>query len=156
MINSIFIHPGFLLIIFGILLTLIKNKYITIIIPLISFFILTLMPDGMQNTISYHTNELIFLNIDKLSKLFSYIFLLILFFTLIFSFNQSNRKEISAAFIYAGSAISVILCGDLITLFIFWEIMAIASTIIIWCGSNSSYYSGIRYLFVHLLGGSSC
>ncbi len=154
MINSIFIHPGFLLIIFGILLTLIKNKYITIIIPLISFFILTLMPDGMQNTISYHTNELIILNIDKLSKLFSYIFLLILFFTLIFSFNQSNRKEISAAFIYAGSAISVILCGDLITLFIFWEIMAIASTIIIWCGSNSSYYSGIRYLFVHLLGGS--
>ncbi|GIR68248.1 MAG: hypothetical protein CM15mP73_0690 [Hyphomicrobiales bacterium] len=46
------------------------------------------------------------------------------------------------------------LSGDLITLFIFWEIMAITSTIVIWSGSNQSYYPGIRYLAVHLLGGS--
>lgn len=44
--------------------------------------------------------------------------------------------------------------GDLLTLFVFWEIMAIASATVIWANrTESSFTAGMRYLFIHLLGG---
>jgi len=148
------LHPGIILIIFGLLIPHIKHKQLIPIFPIISFIILISLDEGSHFIINYNYFELVIISIDKLSKLFSYIFLLILFCTSIFSLNQENRTEIASAFIYVGSAISVVLSGDLITLFIFWEIMAIASTIVIWSGSKDAYYPGIRYLAVHLLGGS--
>lgn len=148
------LHPGIILIIFGLLIPHIKYRQLVPIFPIVSLIILISLDEGSHFIINYNYFELVIISIDKLSKLFSYIFLLILFCTSIFSLNQENRTEIASAFIYVGSAISVVLSGDLITLFIFWEIMAIASTIVIWSGSKDSYYPGIRYLAVHLLGGS--
>lgn len=148
------LHPGIILIIFGLLIPHIKYRQLVPIFPIISFIILISLDEGSHFIINYNYFELVIISIDKLSKLFSYIFLLILFCTSIFSLNQENRTEIASAFIYVGSAISVVLSGDLITLFIFWEVMAIASTIVIWSGSKDAYYPGIRYLAVHLLGGS--
>ena len=52
-----------------------------------------------------------------------------------------------------GSAIGVAFAGDLITLFIFWELMAIASTLVVWSGGPSARGAGLRYATIHLLGG---
>ena len=40
--------------------------------------------------------------------------------------------------VYAGSAIGVALAGDLITLFVFWELMAIGSTLVIWSAGDAA------------------
>ena len=50
----------------------------------------------------------------------------------LFALNQSRVTELAAAFCYAGSAIGVAFAGDLLTVFIFWELMAIASTLVVW------------------------
>ena len=42
-------------------------------------------------------------------------------------------------------AIGVALAGDLITLFIFWELMAIGSTVVVWCGGPFAHQAGLRY-----------
>lgn len=154
MMNNLLLHPGIILIIFGLFIPRIRNRKIISIIPILALISLLSFQDGMQIIVNYHSYELIFMNIDRLSRLFSLIFVLILFAISIFSINQDNRKEISFAYIYVGASISVVLSGDLITLFIFWELMAIASTVIIWFGSPRSYGPGIRYLAVHLLGGT--
>ncbi len=43
--------------------------------------------------------------------------------------------------------------GDLITLFVFWEMMAIGSTLVILCGGKGSEHAAFRYAALHLLGG---
>ena len=59
-----------------------------------------------------------------------------------------------AAFFYAGSAVGVTLAGDLVTLFVFWEMMAIGSTLVIWsAGTRAAYAASLRYAMIHLLGG---
>ena len=59
-----------------------------------------------------------------------------------------------AAFVYAGSAIGVALAGDLVTLFVFWELMAIGSTLVLWsAATRQPYAASLRYLMIHLLGG---
>jgi len=72
----------------------------------------------------------------------------------LYAYKQANTLELTAAFIYAGSAVGVTFSGDLITLFIFWEIMALGSTAVVWAaGTESAYKASMRYLLVHLLGG---
>jgi multicomponent Na+:H+ antiporter subunit D len=71
----------------------------------------------------------------------------------LFALNQRNVVELAAAFCYAGSAVGVVFAGDLLTVFIFWELMAIASTLIVWSAGPSARGAGLRYAAVHLLGG---
>src|SRR5690606_9503007 len=62
--------------------------------------------------------------------------------------------EIPAALVYAGGAMGAAFAGDLITLFVFWETMALASTLVLWsAGTVLSGRAGMRYALVHLLGG---
>ena len=74
---------------------------------------------------------------DKLSRLFAIIFALMAFGGALFALNQARRLELPAAFLYAGAAIGVVLAGDLLTLFVFWELMAIGSTLVLWSAADA-------------------
>ena len=55
---------------------------------------------------------------------------------------------------YAGSAVGAVFAGDLITLFIFWELLAVTSVFQIWSRRTSrSYGAGLRYLLVQVTSG---
>ena len=82
-------------------------------------------------SVNFLSYDLTLLRIDGLSRVFSIVFLLMTFCGLIFSINQRNKKETSWALIYAGSGISAVLAGDLLTFFVFCEVMEIASTFLI-------------------------
>jgi multicomponent Na+:H+ antiporter subunit D len=94
------------------------------------------------------------LAVDKLSRLFATIFALLACGGGLFALGQQSRLEIPAAFVYAGSAIGVALAGDLITVFVFWELMAVGSTLVLWsAGTPAAWAASRRYVMIHLLGG---
>ncbi len=94
------------------------------------------------------------IKIDALGRLFATIFALMAFVGSIYAMNQKRIMELVAANVYAGSAIGVALAGDLMSVFIFWEIMAIASTVVIWsANTDKAYAASMRYVLVHLFGG---
>ena len=87
-------------------------------------------------------------------RLFATVFAIMAFAGGLYAHRQASVTELTAAFIYAGSAIGVTFAGDLITVFVFWEVMALGSTVVVWsAGTQSAYRAGLRYLLVHLLGG---
>ena len=87
-------------------------------------------------------------------RLFATVFAIMAFAGGLYAHRQASVTELTAAFIYAGSAIGVTFAGDLITIFVFWEVMALGSTVVVWsAGTQSAYRAGLRYLLVHLLGG---
>jgi formate hydrogenlyase subunit 3/multisubunit Na+/H+ antiporter MnhD subunit len=53
----------------------------------------------------------------------------------------------------AGAALGIVYAGDFITIFIFWELLALASLLIIWSAPGSGG-SGFRYLLYHIFGGA--
>jgi len=71
----------------------------------------------------------------------------------LFALEHDNRRELAALQVYAGSAVGAVLAGDLVTLFIFWELMAIASMLVIWAGGREAGGPGLRYAVIHFLGG---
>ena len=96
--------------------------------------------------------ELVPLQGDALSRLFGTIFAIMAWAGALFALRQNRVAELAAAFVYAGGAVSVAFAGDLITLFIYWEIMAIASTLVVAMGENARG-AAMRYAMIHFLGG---
>jgi multicomponent Na+:H+ antiporter subunit D len=72
----------------------------------------------------------------------------------IFSLHLRDTTQHVAALIYAGSAVGAIFAGDLVTLFIYWEAIAIASVFLIWASrTEESYRAGMRYLIIQVGSG---
>lgn len=150
-------HPGLILILGGLMLAFCKDSVrakLALLLPLLVLYLVWQVPDGAAWHASFLQHTLTPLQGDKLSRLFATIFSLAAFGGALFAFTQKSRIEVPAAFVYAGSAIGVVFAGDLITVFVFWELMAIGSTLVLWStGDEKSYQSARRYLMVHLFGG---
>ena len=59
-----------------------------------------------------------------------------------------------AMLVTAGAAIGAALAGDLMTLFVFWELTAIASVFLIWARrTQEAYAAGMRYLMIQMGSG---
>jgi multicomponent Na+:H+ antiporter subunit D len=72
----------------------------------------------------------------------------------LYAYRQARWYELAAAYAYGAGAIGVSFAGDLISLFLFWELMALFSTVVVWCGGTpGARAAGIRYAIMHLLGG---
>jgi multicomponent Na+:H+ antiporter subunit D len=71
----------------------------------------------------------------------------------LYSLRQQRTAELAMAYVYAGSALGVVFAGDLVTVFVFWELMAVASTLVIWMNGDGARSAGQRYIVMHLFGG---
>ncbi len=59
-----------------------------------------------------------------------------------------------AAQAYAASAVGAVFAGDMLTLFIYWELMALTSSVLIFARrSEASLHAGIRYLIIQIISG---
>lgn len=123
-------------------------------VPAIAFAVLLGLEPGTEVSLPFLNMELTPLRVDRLSLIFGYIFTLITFIGGIYALHLKDTEQQIAALLYGGSALGVVFAGDLLTLFVFWEIMAVASVGLIWARRTpESFRSGIRYLFVHIAGG---
>jgi len=151
------IHPGLLLILAGLIAPLFKGFWRSawiLVIPLVSLILIWTMPESSECTLAFLDYQLSPIEPDSLSRVFATIFSLMCFVGTLYCFRQTDILELSAAFVYAGAAIGVTYAGDLITVFIFWEIMALGSTLVLWSArTRASWHSGMRYVLIHLLGG---
>jgi multicomponent Na+:H+ antiporter subunit D len=67
-----------------------------------------------------------------------------------------SRGEQAATLLYGGSTLGVVFAGDLLTVVLFWELMAVFSAYVILVGGRErSRGAAVRYMFVHLAGGST-
>lgn len=155
--TSLALHPGLILIAAACLLAPLRGtarKAVALAAPLAALYLAWQVPDGVVATVWFLDFELAPLAGDKLSRLFAVIFAIMAFGGALFALNQKHPLELPAALLYAGAAIGVAFAGDLITLFVFWEVMAVGSTLVIWsAGGASAYRASLRYLMIHLLGG---
>ncbi len=125
-----------------------------LIIPIVSFVSMMSMSAGNHWNYSFLDLSITLFRYDNLSIFFGYIYHLIAIISIIFSQHVKNNTHYMAALIYSGSALGVVFAGDLISLFIFWEMMALAATMLVWdAKTKESYGAGFRYLLFHIIGG---
>jgi len=148
--------PSLILIIGGLLLPLIKPSYrphAIILLPLLTLGYIWNLP-ATSMSIEFLDFLLWPMALHDYTLIFATVFALAAFAGGLFALNNKNITEIAAGYVYAGSAIGATFAGDYITLFIYWEVMAIGSTIVVLCGGTAAARkAAIRYAYMHFLGG---
>ncbi len=150
------IPPGVILVLAGLLMPFLPLGFRRPVIlgaPLLVLLAIWSLPLGAEAHFVYIGMDLIPVQITELGRLFATVFGFMAFAGGLFALNQSNLRELGSAFVYAGSAVGVTLAGDLVTVFVFWEMMAIASTLVVWLGGAGARAAGLRYAVIHFLGG---
>ncbi|MBM9518666.1 Na(+)/H(+) antiporter subunit D [Desulforhopalus vacuolatus] len=160
MTSDFFIHPSLLLIIGAVLLPLTKDltrRFLLLVVPLIVFMDVMALntSPGMHGILTFMGKwTLTFGRVDSLSSVFGFIMALMCIIGTIYSLNVKNVWVQVAAWFYVAGSLGAIYCGDYITLFLFWEMMAVASTFLVWCNTEQgALQAGYRYLLVHTTGG---
>lgn len=157
MIVELLTIPAIILILGAFVLPLIPKRLRSsafILFPVIALGVLWSLPEGSHIQLPFASYELHLLAVDSLSRIFGIIFALITIIGGIYAFHIKDLGQQSSALAYAGGALGVTFAGDFFTLFIFWEIMAAASTWLIWARkTEASDKAGMRYVLVHIFGG---
>ncbi|MCP4806463.1 MAG: Na(+)/H(+) antiporter subunit D [Proteobacteria bacterium] len=92
--------------------------------------------------------------VDKLSRIFGTVFHLAAFLSVLFALRVKDDLQHVTAIAYAGGAIGAVFAGDLITLFVYWELTAVTSVFLVWASrTERSYKTGMRYLVIQVLSG---
>jgi len=92
--------------------------------------------------------------VDKLSMMFGYLFHLAAFIAIVYALHVKDTVQHVAGLAYAASAVGAVFAGDLLTLFVFWELLALTSVFLIWARrTDRAYSSGFRYLLFQILSG---
>lgn len=138
-----FLQPGMILIVCGLLVLLIPDRMINarrallVLAPALTLYVVLTSGAG------------------KLELMFGMIFAFISLVGALYNFHVKDRFEIAAETVYAGASISVVFAATWMNMIVFWELMAVASWLIVVSARNEgATKSGFRYLMVHMLGGN--
>jgi len=149
--------PGLILIVGAIFVPFIKGRAKSVYmmsLPVISFLILLQLAKGVHGAVTLFGFDLVFTRVDELSLPFGYIFVLISFIGLLFASKVDDDVQHVSALMYAGGALGVVFAGDLVSLYLFWELLAVASTFLILARkTKASQEAAYRYVLVHIFGG---
>jgi multicomponent Na+:H+ antiporter subunit D len=154
------INPGLWVILAGLIAALIPvnavRKALVVLAPLLAGALIFSIYDSQEvlaGQIEIYGITLTTLRIDNLSIIWAYLFCLAGFINGIYALHERSLVTDATALIYTGAAIAGVLAGDLLTLFVFWELTAIASVFLVWRGGDHAYKAGIRYLVIQVLSG---
>lgn len=155
-----FIHPALILIFGSVLLPFIKDPFrkpYLFLVPLLTFIDVLYLSQypGTYGVIPFMGDwTLTFGRVDSLSLVFAFIMSLMAIIGTIYGLHVDDPWHHIAAWFYVAGSLGVILCGDYLVLFLFWEMMAFASTFLVWFNKeDGALAAGYRYLLVHTFGG---
>ncbi|MBW2425743.1 MAG: Na(+)/H(+) antiporter subunit D [Deltaproteobacteria bacterium] len=123
-------------------------------IPLVGLAQLLLLPLGHVWSLGLFSYTLEIVRVDALSRVFGIVFHIAAFLCVVYALHLKDRAQGAASLIYAGSAIAAVFAGDLVTLFVWWELTAISSVFLIWARrTEAARRAGLRYLVIQVISG---
>ncbi len=151
--------PALILIIGAVILPLVPGRalraLLAIGLPAYALVVIWGLPDGARHVVPFAGYDLHVLHADRLSLVFGKIFALVGVIAGIYAFHVDDRRQQVSALLYSAGALGVTFAGDFFTLYAFWELMAVSSTVLIWARDRrESQQAGRRYILVHLAGGA--
>ena len=132
----------------------VPRQALMLAVPVASCAALLQLPSDLLVSMSILDLQLEPVRVDRLSRLFGILFHIGAFIGIVFSLHSRDRTQHVAALAYAGSALGAVFAGDLLTLFVFWELLAVSSVFLIFASrTERSYGAGMRYLVIQIISG---
>ncbi|MEM9069867.1 MAG: Na(+)/H(+) antiporter subunit D [Myxococcota bacterium] len=155
--------PGEIMLLGALAVPFVRGKLrgaFVVLLPLLSLGHLLTLELGHEATATLFGYQLEVVRVDRLSRIFGIIFHIAAVICCIYALHVKRAIEHVATLIYAGSAIAATFAGDLVTLFLFWELTALSSVFLIWQRgvlepnrAERAFKTGMRYLIIQVGSG---
>src|SRR3990172_2351208 len=71
-----------------------------------------------------------------------------------FAIHVDDLVQQASALVYSGAGVAAVFAGDFLTLFVYWELTAVASAMLVWAARTQRARSaGLRYLVIQVASG---
>ncbi len=151
------LNPGLILILGALpvpLLPHVLRRFYLLALPVAGFALVHQLENGTSVSIEAMGMTLELLRVDALAKVWGYIFNIAAFLAMLFAWHIKDTMQQASALVYAGAAVGAVFAGDLVTLFVYWELTAISSVFLIWATrTQRAYKTGMRYLLIQVGSG---
>ena len=151
------LHPALFLLLGSLLIPVFRGRArqgLILVLPALGFVNLLYLETGTIWVTAFAGYELTTLRADKLSMLFGYLFHVAAFIASVYALHVKDGLQPFTGLMYAGAAVGAVYAGDLIMLFIFWELLAVTSVFQIWARrTQRANDAGMRYLLLHVTSG---
>lgn len=158
MISSLPLLPPFLPLLIGSIAALFLRGHlrsaVMILTPIWGALQLANIDPGIYWAFEFMGYQLEPVRVDKLSIMFGYLFHLAAFIAVIYALHLKDTLQHVTGLSYAASAVGAVFAGDLLTLFVFWELLALTSVFLVWARrTDRAYSAGMRYIIIKVLSG---
>ena len=127
---------------------------LALVAPLIALYGIFTVEPGTYGMLHYLDQALVFGRVDKLSIVFGQVFAVIATIGAIYGMHVEDKGHYVCGALYVAGGFGCVFAGDLLTVFLFWELMSIGSTFLIWqARTKESVGAGFRYFLYHTVGG---
>ncbi|MGI9510922.1 MAG: Na(+)/H(+) antiporter subunit D [Geminicoccaceae bacterium] len=133
---------------------LVRQVYMLVLPLLMLMSAAFLLEPGVHGQLTLLGIELETVRVDRLSTIFGIIFSIAAALGVLYNQHDDDPIQQVAGLIYAGAAVGAVYAGDLLTLFIYWELTAVSSVFLIWARrTERAYHAGMRYLVIQVGSG---
>jgi len=152
------LHPAWPLLLGAVLLAAGPRRArvpILLAAPALAVALAWTLPDGARAGGRLFGQEILFLRVDALARVFAVVFALVGALGSLYALPGGSRRGDCAALAAAASALGIALAGDWLSLYAAWESLALASAVLVLDGGGGrAARASYRYLLVHLAGGA--
>lgn len=153
-------NPGFFILLAALFVPFARGSFVRALLlvggPAVALVAL-INADGLSlnlSTVQVLGFELVLYRPDSLSFIFGLAFIIAAALMGIYALHRRDAMQDATAMVYAGAAVSAVFVGDLISLFIAWELTAIASVFqVLAPRSRESVRAAMRYLVFQISSG---
>jgi multicomponent Na+:H+ antiporter subunit D len=131
------------------------RRIVGVLAPVLALWLVWTAPDGVSEPLRLMGQPLVLLRVDALARAFALVFALIGALGGVYAADVVRRRFHVAALVAGAAALAIVLAGDWVTFYLAWETLALASfVLVIDGGTPSASAAALRYLLMHVLGGS--
>lgn len=157
MATSEFIHPAFGFLALALALPFVPGRgwrWLLLAPPVLAIWSVFSMTPGTYLTFTYLEQTLVWGRVDKLSIVFAQVFAIMSLAGFTYGLHVKEKTQHIAAMLYVAGGFGCVFAGDYITIFLFWELMSIGSTFLVFLNrTRESVLAGFRYFLYHTIGG---
>jgi multicomponent Na+:H+ antiporter subunit D len=112
-------------------------------------------PEGTHLAGTLFGFDAVFFQVDPFSRVVGLVFAFIATVAVGYSWaTDASNRQTAYALTYVGSSLGAVFAGDWLTMVVWWELMAVTSTILVWDYGGKAVRAGFRYAVLHGIGGS--
>ncbi|MCB2112969.1 MAG: Na(+)/H(+) antiporter subunit D [Parvularculaceae bacterium] len=160
LLSALAMNPAVILTVGAVLGAFVPNGFAAIRRPLMLVFVamsafqLQRLGLGEYGALSIFGEPVTMLRIDPLSRIFAVVFHIAAALNLIYAWRSRDRAQDFATLAYPAAALGGVLAGDLVTLFVWWELAAMTSAFfVLGPGTRATFLAAMRYLTIQILSG---